>query len=165
MLKFKVLSDIMKDKIFLGLLIILMSLILIGFFGVIITIKINVSYQIEQLFWFLLGCSLVLFFYLYLSLIFPWYNQNRNTFKKIGFYWFWSFLIGFSLLTVAFIFYVYLKSFVPIITFDLIMELKNLLGIILYSFVWIGIILMIISIILLFFSPVKNENNVSPEIR
>ena len=148
----------MKNKIILTLLILWMSLLFTGFLGILITKKINVSYNIEQFFWFLLGCSLVLFFILSIWMTLQWYKQDKNTFSRINFYFFWLLFLGYLILLVTCIFFVYLKSFVPINTYELIWELKNLLGIILYSFVWIGIILIFISIILVFLS-LKNENN------
>ena len=153
----------MKNKIILALAILWMSLTLIGFFGFLISNKLDLSYHIQQFFCFLSACSFVLLLYLILCMMLSWFKQNKNTLKRIGFFWFWSLLIGFSSLIVSFIFLLYVKSFVSVKTFDLNMEFKNPLGIILYSFVWIGIILIFISIILIFFSPVKNENNGSPE--
>ena len=150
----------MKNKKSLALMILWMSLGLISYFGVLISIKLNVSYHIEQFFWFLSACSLVLLFSFFLCMTFTWFKQNKNTFRRIGFFWFWSLLIGTSLLLGGTIFWMYLKSLVSINTFDLIMELKNFSGIILFSFIWIGIFLMFISIILVFFSPVKEENNI-----
>ena len=143
------------------------SVFCISFFFVANILKLSFTYEIEQLWWFLMGTTLLGLYISLIVLISEDYKKNRhiiiqteNPKKKIDklrLNWQIFLHIGVFLLLFSTLIYIYLKSFLPMREFELFITLTNPIGFLPYSLYWIGALLIAFSVILIFkFSP-KNK--------
>lgn len=143
------------------------SVFCISFFFVANILKLSFTYEIEQLWWFLMGTTLLGLYISLIVLLSEDYKKNRhiiiqteNPKKKIDklrLNWQIFLHIGVFLLLFSTLIYIYSKSFLPMREFELFITLTNPIGFLPYSLYWLGALLITFSVILIFkFSP-KNK--------
>ena len=128
----------------------------------------NISYQLEQIFWFLSASSLAILYLSYL-LGFVLFQEKKielnfgslpekKKIRKILNYWYPLFWISISIIIFDGIVYIYLKSLFTLDMFNnIVAKIDNPLGMILYIIFWIGTIILIISF--LFFIYLYNNRS------
>ena len=153
-----------RELFFFYLAIISLCIILISFW----MITENISYQLEQIFWFLSASSLAILYLSYL-LGFVLFQEKKielnfgslpekKKFRKILNYWYPLFWISISIIIFDGIVYIYLKSLFTLDMFNnIVAKIDNPLGMILYIIFWIGTIILIISF--LFFIYLYNNRS------
>ena len=153
-----------RELFFFYLAIISLCIILISFW----MITENISYQLEQIFWFLSASSLAILYLSYLLGFVLFQEKKREPIdesslkkkkiRKIFNYWYPLFWISISIIIFDGIVYMYLKSLFPLDMFNnIVARIDNPLGMTLYIIFWIGTINLIISF--LFFIYLYNNRS------
>ena len=160
-----------RDWFFFYLILINLCLFFISICFITDIFQLNISYHLEQIFWFLSASSLAITYLSYMLGFVLFQEKKRESndeslFKKkknireIVNYWDPLLWISISIILFDTLVVMYLKSLFPLDVFNNITKIDNSLGMALCIIYWIGTIILIISF--LFFIIIysgKNENN------
>ena len=158
-----------REWFFLYLIIISLCVSIISVCFITDIFQLGISYQLEQIFWFLSTSSLAIF-YLSCILGFVLFQEkkvepnndslsNKNIFRKIVNYWYPLLWISISIIVFDALILGYLKSLFTLDMFNnIVAKIDNPLGMVLYIIIWIGAIILIISALSFIYYSVKKES-------
>ena len=157
-----------RDWFFLYLIIISLCVSIISVCFITDIFQLGISYQLEQIFWFLSTSSLAIF-YLSCILGFVLFQEkkvepnndslsNKNIFRKIVNYWYLLLWISISIMVFDALILGYLKSLLSLDVFNTITKINHPVWTVLYIIIWIGAIILIISALSFIYYSVKKES-------
>ena len=158
-----------RDWFFLYLIIISLCVSIISVCFITDIFQLGISYQLEQIFWFILTSSLAIFYLSYI-LGFVLFQEkkvepnndslsNKNIFRKIVNYWYPLLWISISIIVFDALILGYLKSLFTLDMFNnIVAKIDNPLGMVLYIIIWIGAIILIISLLIFFYCLGKEKS-------